>query len=785
MIRPAVRPGLVTPRIGGVKAVSRPSSPAVAWQGSEGLADSTDLVKRVEERLRAHKSPKSTLAIKKLTQEHGLSDEVQLALRLLAPEQLKELLAGGEDLQQKLAEVPNKNQLMRSLVSMLDPDVDQLVNGLQELEQDEQATHPHTHNSSAPRGALGSRHNSIPPASTHSTTAEIAAAASQLLPGTVTPVLIVTQTGPQPDSAMTRAPALFAEQATAGRKSNGDLVREAQRRLAANRSATSVAAISKFTRDHELADEVQLALRMLEPGKLEELLAGEADIQQKFAEVEDRNALMLSLVSMLDADVVRLVSRLQELERGEQAESGQRAEQAEPDPGGEDLVAEAQRRLAASKTATSVAAIEKFAQDHTLSDEVQLALRMLQPSHLEELLAGEEDLTRKFAEVPDRDQLMMSLVAMLDPEVEKLVSRLQEIDQGREESPERSSEDLVAEAQQRLQDNKSPLSTAAIKRLTHDHGLSDEVQLGLRLLAPPQLKELMAGGKELREKLERVNDKNQLMLSLVKMLDPDVDRLVHGLMRLDGQGSAAPQAAPAKPPSFVPLPRSRTAGPGSAASVVAPTKTKAKSVAPAPTRNKAQPPKRDATSSAVCDSSASGDEWDDWGDWRGDQKRQKAAEDNTWKATRDTRWKGAGDTSWKGAGDTNWKGTGDTRWKGTGDNQSWSWRGWQDDGWKASGDVGGGRSRSWQDDRAGGWQDDNGHGAADPEATAKGRAVPPRAQPVVALQRIPAQALVEAPSAALAEAAAVTPAAGGASKKKPKCMICRGDHRAADCPKMK
>uniref|UniRef100_A0A7S1LLK5 Uncharacterized protein n=1 Tax=Alexandrium catenella TaxID=2925 RepID=A0A7S1LLK5_ALECA len=723
------------------------------------MSSSADLVQHATERLEAYKSPSRTVQIKRLTQQHGLSDEVQLALRLLSPDHLKEILAGGEDLRQKLAEVSDKDGLMRSLISMLDPDVEALVSGLQAMEGEE----------AADAGAEDG--------------------------------------GAQDAGAQSSLETL----------SGDELLAEAQRRLEANKSATSAAAIKKFARDHELGDEVQLALRMLDRANLEELLAGEADIQQKFAQVGDRDELMLSLVSALDADVVGLVKGLQALEQQENAATSTTsagAAEVPAEPSAEELVAEAERRLAANKTATSVAAISRFAQDYQLSESVQLALRLLDTAKLEELLAGEDELQQKFAEVADRDRLMMSLIAMLDSEVESLVSGLQQVEQG--QGGQQENGDLVSEAQRRLESNKTPVSDMQVKKLTQDHGLSEEVQLALRLLAPDHLKELVAGGKELQRKLQQVPDRNKTMLDLVEMLDPDVDRLVKGLMHLDQAGAPGPTTVSKAP--AVPAGKGQSKGAGKKGA--APTTNKAGSVAPP--SSKAPPAKRGADGQA-----------DGWADWGGDSKRQKGGEgDGGWNGWQDSGRKGGGD-SWKGSGDSwnkgngggdGWgkgkKGGGDTWSKGKGGGDSWnkgkggdswskgkgggdgwnkgkggdswskgkgggdgwdsgkgggdSWKGadsWNSGSWKSDGDSWKSGGDAWKNEGVWSSKPANGHAEQRAPKPAGDRAVvPPKVAPVPPKN------------------APVCPKADGGSggpKKKPKCMICKGDHRAADCPKMK
>jgi len=65
--------------------------------------------------------------------------------------------------------------------------------------------------------------------------------------------------------------------------------------------------------------------------------------------------------------------------------------------------------------------IKRFIQTYGLSRDVELAIRMLKPDMVYEFLSGEEALRNKFAEVSDREQLILDLVFQLDPEAESLL----------------------------------------------------------------------------------------------------------------------------------------------------------------------------------------------------------------------------------------------------------------------------------------------------------------------------------------------------------------------------
>jgi len=331
------------------------------------------------------------------------------------------------------------------------------------------------------------------------------------------------------------------------------VVEQVSKRLEDNKSDEGMQAIEELAAEHDLGDDAQLALRLLSPTELQELCAGGDDLREKLNAAEDKGDMIRQLVGMLDPEVGRLVDELKRMEETGEEEAA--AEVAAEEPAVEtaatngDIMAEVELRLEKNKTAVGATAIEQFKQDHDLNDEVHLGLKLLTPPHLDELLAGEEDIKQKIATVPDRNQLIMSLISMLDPEVERLVKGLSALEGEDEAMPEKeqkpaeateaasNSAELLAEAERRLTAHKKPTTTAAIKKLTTDHNLSDEAQLGLRLLTPPHLEELLAGGEDLHEKLNEVPDKGKLILDLISMLDPEVEKLIQGLQQMEEGGN--------------------------------------------------------------------------------------------------------------------------------------------------------------------------------------------------------------------------------------------------------
>jgi len=218
-------------------------------------------------------------------------------------------------------------------------------------------------------------------------------------------------------------------------------------------------------------------------------------------------------------------------------------------------MAKAEKRLSAYRTPASKASIKSISDDFCLKDEAQLALKLLGPKELQELMAGEAELRVKLSQVPDPNHVILTLVKLLDAEVEELVRGLSALDGSSEGVSDEATtatggaDDLMAEVEARLTAaNRSPSTKAAVEKLSLEHGLSEDVQLALRLLSQEHLDELLAGGDDLEQKLWEVPDKSELIRSLVGMLDPEVMRLVNGVKELDGEG----EAAESKPVAVVP-----------------------------------------------------------------------------------------------------------------------------------------------------------------------------------------------------------------------------------------
>jgi len=325
------------------------------------------LIAEAEKRLALSKSTHGTIVSQRLKREYGFGDEVELALRMLPKNKLQDVLVAEKDFKWKLSEVPDKNKFMLTFISKLDPRIELLVRRLVDMDTADKKAQQQEH--------------------VRSTVASTTAASTK---GASTTALNSSK---------------FA-----------DPVAEAERRLTAYRVPANIAAISKLKAELGFTDQAELALRMLAPTQLKELLAGAVDIRRKLQQTTDTaDDLVMWLVSQLDPNVKDLVRKLQGID-------------TEPEAKGSDPVQEAERRLSEFKSPDRVNSIASLKDTHSLSDEVELALRLLSPANFEELRAALPDLELKLAQVSDKDQLLLNLISELEPEASDLVKKLNQID---------------------------------------------------------------------------------------------------------------------------------------------------------------------------------------------------------------------------------------------------------------------------------------------------------------------------------------------------------------------
>jgi len=467
------------------------------------MAASDELVAQAQARLEKNRTAPSAATIKRLKDTHKLSDEVELALRMLSTYSLAEVASRltKPKVRLQMSKLPDRSPAVMAIISEIDPDVEALVGGLMELDA--------------------------------SAEAEDAAAGG--------------------------------EEAVA----SAEVVERAQQRLQTRKAELGPLkfAIQHLKTECGLSDEVELALRMLSPDSLKEVLAGRAEIKSKCIEKQDGGRFLLAVISQLDPEIEALMSALLELDAaGAEEEEEATAGEAEIAPEDEEVVRRAKARLAAPKSERDRAAIKRLKASCGFGDEVELALQMLPSHHLREIVAGEAELVEKVQQAEDIGSFMLWLISQLDGEVETLVNKLLEIEgrgaaEGSEEAdPGSTTPELLAEAQRRLQAHRTPENDRLIKGFQQFLNLGDEVELALRMLAPAKLAKILVRKVSLRQELVAVEDKSQHILSIISKLDPDAEALVSHFMQADALAedegpsrSRSPRRAP------MPSPASRVA----------------------------------------------------------------------------------------------------------------------------------------------------------------------------------------------------------------------------------
>jgi len=244
-------------------------------------------------------------------------------------------------------------------------------------------------------------------------------------------------------------------------------------------------------------------------------------------------------------------------------------------------VAVAKERMQSNKNPVSDVAIKRLRQRLEFTDEVEVALRLLDPTLLSEVMEGEDDIKSKLDQVPNRNKFMMSVISKLDQEVEAMVTSIMQLDtagkviqkgsptspakapapapvveeaveEPREEVEQEPAEDdapdeeappVVSEVERRIQENRTPMGVKIVSRLKKTCGFGEEVELGLRMLNLDQLR-LVAQQPGLVVDLEKAPNKDDFLLSKIGQVDREVERLVMDLRQADesdgGQDSGRP-----------------------------------------------------------------------------------------------------------------------------------------------------------------------------------------------------------------------------------------------------
>lgn len=456
--------------------------------------------------------PSRFARIRKLKEAHIISEAVVVRLRRLQPEDLQAILGEGDDFEWRLDEMPDKDQFIMSLIAQQTGEPEVPVPRAAQP----RATTPRPAAAPAPPRAPP---RAAPPqaALAKAVTPRPARTPLNEAPGKASPAkagIFRLAAGPTlaralPEAAPPHAVPAMAPRAKAkalskvwtqtatqledspaqGHNYDDDveaaLIQEVEHRIEANRKPWTTLAITRLRSSYGLDDTVELALSLLTPELLREVLAANRDIQEKMAAGRDANELMMWLVSQLDPEVGGMVTKLSEIdslapcsdstesavetvmvdETGEdplEETSGQEVYEVEgADMDAEAISEAAEARLRAHSGARRDAQIAELFGGVAFEDEVVLALRMLAPEVMDELLAGKLELRRKLSERADKNGLVLALISDLDPEVGHLVQRLAELDEERAPAAAAELAQAAAPAPLRLQPRGTILADLA------------------------------------------------------------------------------------------------------------------------------------------------------------------------------------------------------------------------------------------------------------------------------------------------------------------------------------
>lgn len=327
----------------------------------EGAPPESAVVKAVRARLQAKPSAEQQATLRRWQTELGVGDPAILALKMLAPEDLKEMLAGERVLKTKLAGDPQANvdDVIMWLVSQLDSEVEGLVAQLQAIDAEGASAR-----SSASVPATQARPLVRP---TAKSAPWKAAKLSQ--PGILRsppPKIAAARAAAQARARETSTPAPRPATATPAARWSGDVVSEARARLVRQKTPANTAAVQRLHKRNNFSDEVLLALRLLPDARLQELALKEDALTMQLAESGDRSQSMMSMIWLIDPEVKTMVGKLKELDgkarrqsdHGSNTDDGPASSsrahlQPQPSTRGSRAVAKSKLRLVPAATAAS------------------------------------------------------------------------------------------------------------------------------------------------------------------------------------------------------------------------------------------------------------------------------------------------------------------------------------------------------------------------------------------------------------------------------------------------
>jgi hypothetical protein len=111
-------------------ATGRPYIMDAIQTSSKAVGGNTSLLGAATARLERNASPATISAIQKLKEQYRLTDDTEIALRLLDPKQIFALFPSDSSMQMQLLAAPDKNACLRQAIAALDPTVDPMVGAL-------------------------------------------------------------------------------------------------------------------------------------------------------------------------------------------------------------------------------------------------------------------------------------------------------------------------------------------------------------------------------------------------------------------------------------------------------------------------------------------------------------------------------------------------------------------------------------------------------------------------------------------------------------------------------
>eukprot|EP00427_Karlodinium_veneficum_P002093 CAMPEP_0169150320 /NCGR_PEP_ID=MMETSP1015-20121227/50106_1 /TAXON_ID=342587 /ORGANISM="Karlodinium micrum, Strain CCMP2283" /LENGTH=651 /DNA_ID=CAMNT_0009219417 /DNA_START=36 /DNA_END=1994 /DNA_ORIENTATION=- len=526
-----------------------------------------EAVVEVQRRLAEHKACKPlVIGADKLKKDYDLSQQAELAIRLLGKDAFAELLSGGQALKTKLKEVPDASEMIVQLATGLDPDVQGLLDAIASAdgggEAEEQETWPEeqeawpeenaSSNSSVQAQELTVTFQPDQPLGLSREIGKVVAVkeggqaeALGVLPGMrlakvngrpcsnfdaapfqkakssgwafeVTFVPEATDSSAaQEDEPPGLAPAQAVKAVVKKAKAKGkaaassmpveEAVAETQRRLAENKKMPHYFGIVRWQKTFQLSEAAVLSLRMLSADNLAEIFSSKAEFEAKFkdASVEKRNEIVVTVTEALDPEAAAILKTLKAAEAGEdQAEEDE--EEAEEEP------AVASGNKPAWQT-PKAAAKPAWQTPKAVVPKLQTLKAAAVPKSTPPVMTAVPKSTPPVMTPPVMTPPVMTPPVMTPPvnEPKRIVPGKPKESVTKDADP--AAMQFVTILQNKLKQNKAlqgPQLTKEIETLRDKYRLTEEIEVTLRLLKPDDLRGLVETEKMLdgspKEKKEAV-----------------------------------------------------------------------------------------------------------------------------------------------------------------------------------------------------------------------------------------------------------------------------------------